>query len=466
MMRDDTVARLEHLSTDEPVRPTNEPLNRRGDDAKPPAPVDDDRVEPPRPTEDLRARTTRDDTVARLEYLHSEDSPAGTTIRSTNEPDPTDDASSTATIAEPGHTSRTVGDRAQATSDGQGRSGRTASADEGLADVVAPKPADAEGADDEDPAQYESQTSQLQSDGAGTAQSGDGDREGDRVAESGTDSGTRFGLDSSVNGEQVRDRFERWDPERVAHSRPLSTDAGEASTGATAEATDPADARKADQRNAVAYIAAAKEARPWLVPAASCDPVVQNVYASVDLGDGHGHIRHGPMGDDALYARRVAFNEDPAQTDPVKRSMGIDGLSPNLQHYCGKESTRIHDADAFAAAYAGATENPDVRAILETPWSDDFRPGPVAIPIEELLGPTGHEQCSGFTLKGDWPESKAARKQWIQARDAGSDLAGMPEPEVEQIPTFEDGDINVVFKGNPDARRYEIYTLYPRPRDI
>ncbi|WP_344240960.1 hypothetical protein [Kribbella hippodromi] len=60
---------------------------------------------------------------------------------------------------------------------------------------------------------------------------------------------------------------------------------------------------------------------------------VQSVYASIDQGDRHGHIRHGAMGTDELYVRRVAFNEDPAQTDPQQRSGGIDGLKPDKDHY-------------------------------------------------------------------------------------------------------------------------------------
>ena len=62
---------------------------------------------------------------------------------------------------------------------------------------------------------------------------------------------------------------------------------------------------------AVEYIAANKDARPWLAPAADCDPEVQRVYATLDTGLGHAHHRHDGMGDDELYERRVAYLEDP-----------------------------------------------------------------------------------------------------------------------------------------------------------
>lgn len=268
-----------------------------------------------------------------------------------------------------------------------------------------------------------------------------------------------FTVDLEVDGEPVRARFDRWDPERLTMPRPARPDVSDAQAG---ERTEASERTSRDVRTGVAYIAANKDTRPWLAPAARCEPIVQSVYASIDLSEGHGHIRHGAMGSDDLQARRVAFNEDPAQTDPVKRELGIDGLDPTKQHYCGKDSTRVHDATALAAVYVMAAEHPKVRAILDAPFDENVQPRDLVVPITELLGEDGYEFCSGFRLK-NWPESKAARKEWLQAKRTGSDLSGLREPEVEPIPTFEGGDIKIVFKRNLEAKKYGIYTLFPRP---
>ncbi|MFG1907161.1 hypothetical protein [Kribbella sp. NPDC048928] len=272
------------------------------------------------------------------------------------------------------------------------------------------------------------------------------------------DRGT-FPVDIEIGGETVRDRFDRWDPERLAMPRPAEPEVSNAHPG---ERTEASDRPSLDVRTGVAYIAANKDTRPWLAPAADCEPIVQSVYASIDQSEGHGHIRHGAMGSDDLQARRVAFNEDPAQTDPVKREAGVDGLDQTKQHYCGKDSTRVHDATALAAVYVMAAEHPKVRAVLDGPFDENVQPRDLVVPIRDLLGPDGHEFCSGFRLK-DWPEAKSVRKEWLQAKRTGSDLSGLREPEVERIPTFEGGDIKIVFKRNVEAKRYGIYTLFPRP---
>ncbi|MFF0339232.1 hypothetical protein [Kribbella sp. NPDC004875] len=168
------------------------------------------------------------------------------------------------------------------------------------------------------------------------------------------------------------------------------------------------------------------------------------------------------MGPDELQARRVAFNEDPAQVDPEKRSAGVDGLDDTKQHYCGKDSTRVHDATALAAIYVMASEHPKVRAVLDLPFDNDAQPRDILIPIHELLGPDGHKYCSGFALKG-WPASKPERKAWLQAKRSGADLSELPAPEIERIPTFEGGDIKIIFKRNAATQSYGIYTLFPRP---
>ena len=260
----------------------------------------------------------------------------------------------------------------------------------------------------------------------------------------------------------IRAILDRWDAETYDMPRPPNPDGREVVDIESGPPADPVDRRAVDERNGVAYVAAHQDTRPWLAPAAACEPVVQSIYASIDQGIGHAHIRHGAMGSDEMQARRLAFNEDPAQTDPVKKAMGIDGLIPGKPHFGGKEATRIHDATAFAAAYLGALEHPLVRAALERDWDEDVKPHDVAIPIEELLGPSGHELCSGFAVKGEWSEFKARRKQWVQARMAGEDVSGLPRPEVERIRTFEGGSIVAVIGANPSTESYEIYTMYPR----
>ncbi|WP_344237366.1 hypothetical protein [Kribbella hippodromi] len=221
--------------------------------------------------------------------------------------------------------------------------------------------------------------------------------------------------------------------------------------------------RVLEYQGAAEYIAAEVNARPWLEPVVDASPAVQRIYTAIDRGNGHAHIRHGPMGTDQLYADRVARLEDPAQTDPHKRTTSIDGLDDSKQHYCAKEATRIHNPEAFVAAFAAAVKHPDVRRALDAQWSRTDRPEEVAIPIAELLGPRGHEDCSGFRLAGDWTQAKRARKAWTRARVEGQDLTDIPQPKVERIPTFEGGTIVFHFAGNAAAERYEIVTMYPAP---
>jgi hypothetical protein len=134
-------------------------------------------------------------------------------------------------------------------------------------------------------------------------------------------------------------------------------------------------------------------------------------------------------------------------------------------HYCAEESTRIHDLAAFVAAFAGAVKHPDVRRALGEQWVSKEAPDAVAIPISELLGDDGHESCSGYRLAGEWPESKKIRRKWVKARAEGQDLSRIAQPTAERIPTFEGGDVVVAFSNNPAERRYEISSLYPRPRE-
>jgi hypothetical protein len=264
-----------------------------------------------------------------------------------------------------------------------------------------------------------------------------------------------------VNGETVGTRLDRWDPARLNLPRPAPADV--TTSEPTAE-TEHADQRRVDEENAVAYIAANKETSPWLAPAADCEPAVQSVYASLDQGTGHAHVRHGPALDQQLLAGRVARFEDPAQLDDNLRDRGIDGLDPSKMHLCGRYATAIVDAHAFAAAIAALSEHPDVRDALRSEW-DGPKPDRLEVPISDVLGERGHEYCLGYRLRGDWDEARAERKQWMLAKASGADLSALPEPQAEPIPTFEGGDIFVVFKRNHAASKFEISTVFPNPAE-
>ena len=120
--------------------------------------------------------------------------------------------------------------------------------------------------------------------------------------------------------------------------------------------------------DAAAYIPARQDSRPWLAAASGCPPEVQRIFAALDQGGGHGHIRHEGWVTEEMNHRRVAYLEDPAQPDPAKRTAGIDGLRPGDQpHRCRQTATRITDPNAFAVAFARGIEHPKVRAALETP---------------------------------------------------------------------------------------------------
>ncbi|HZX04028.1 hypothetical protein [Kribbella sp.] len=263
--------------------------------------------------------------------------------------------------------------------------------------------------------------------------------------------------------ELVAEHDRTWDTAQAALPPGPLPESTKSLTPDVINAMNPDVRRILEYQGATEYIAANKADRPWLELAADASQQVQRIYTAIDQGNGHAHIRHGPMGNDQLYADRVARLEDPAQTDPQKRALGIDGLNDAKQHYCAKESTRIHDLEAFVAAYAGAVKHPAVQKALGTPWEEDREPRPVAIPIANLLGAHGHEACSGYQLAGDQSEAKKARKDWARARAEGQDMTNIPEPKAERIPSFEGGMIVVRFAGNSAEKRYEIITLFPKP---
>ena len=119
--------------------------------------------------------------------------------------------------------------------------------------------------------------------------------------------------------------------------------------------------------DAVAYIEEHQSDRPWLAKARDCSPEVQRVFAALDQGRGHAHIRHEGWVTEEMNERRVRNLEDPAQLDPDKREARVDAFKAGDQpHWCGSIATRITDPETFATAFARGVEHPDVRAALDS----------------------------------------------------------------------------------------------------
>jgi hypothetical protein len=218
--------------------------------------------------------------------------------------------------------------------------------------------------------------------------------------------------------------------------------------------------------DAMAYIAARQDERPWLVAVRGCSPAVQRIFAALDQGRGHAHIRHEGWVTEEMNERRVAYLEDPAQSDPAKRAAGIDGLREgDRRHQCRQTATRISDPDAFAVAFAQGIEHPRVRAALEMPFDPDDTPRPVQLPIKELLGPLGHRYCTGWQLEpidGSMNMARRSRETWIVATDEERG-SGLRQPTARPVETFEGGTAVFVFGHHSGERRYEVLTMYPRP---
>lgn len=214
------------------------------------------------------------------------------------------------------------------------------------------------------------------------------------------------------------------------------------------------------------YLAQHRTARPWLAVADAASPETRRILAALDAGGGHAQIRHEGAVTEEASRRRAAYLEDPAQLDPDKRHLGIDGLRQNNQrHRCADASTRITDPDAFATAFARGVEHPKVRDALDMPFDPDRRPGEVTVPIAELLGAGGHRYCTGWQLEPVGDSMDAARKNraaWLRARTEGRDFDG-PEPRARPVPTFEGGDILFVVGRDRTTDWYEILSMYPLP---
>lgn len=218
--------------------------------------------------------------------------------------------------------------------------------------------------------------------------------------------------------------------------------------------------------DAVTYLDARQPERPWLAAARGRPPEVQRLFATLDQGGGHAHIRHEGWVTEEMNRRRAAYLEDPAQLDPAKREAGIDGLrSPEKLHRCREISSRVTDPVAFAVAFARGIEHPMVRAALETEFAAKQVPRPVSLHVSDLLGPDGHRYCTGWRLQPVEGGMKAARDNravWVDARAHGRDT-GVPEPDARPIETFAGG--LMVFAFGPTRARdgYEVVTMYPRP---
>jgi hypothetical protein len=214
---------------------------------------------------------------------------------------------------------------------------------------------------------------------------------------------------------------------------------------------------------AAAYLDAHRAERPWLAAAGGCRPEVQRIFAALDQGGGHAHIRHEGWVTEEMNQRRVAYLEDPAQLDPAKRAAGIDGIASGAPHRCRGASSRVTDPEAFAVAFARGVGHPAVRAALDTKFADGQVPPSVSLPVSELLGPGGHRYCTGWRLQpveGSMTVAREYRAAWVDARARGTDV---PEPAARPVETFAGGVM--VFAFGPKSARdgYEVVTMYPRP---
>jgi hypothetical protein len=229
---------------------------------------------------------------------------------------------------------------------------------------------------------------------------------------------------------------------------------------------EPSRAGLADPGDTVTYLDARQPERPWLAAARHRPPEVQRLFAALDQGGGHAHIRHEGWVTEEMNRLRVARLADPAQLDPAKRDAGIDGLrSPEKRHRCWETSSRITDPEAFAVAFARGIEHPMVRVALETEFTAKQVPRPVSLRLSDLLGPDGHRYCTGWRLQPVEGSVKAARDNrtvWVDAHARDSEL-DVPEPTARPIRTFAGGMMVFAFGPTRALDGYEVVTMYPRP---
>jgi hypothetical protein len=217
--------------------------------------------------------------------------------------------------------------------------------------------------------------------------------------------------------------------------------------------------------DAARYIESRRSDRPWLSTARHAPAEVQRVFAAIDQGGGHAHIRHEGWLSAEKSQMRVQYLQDPAQLDPAKRAEGTDGLLPgDKKHYCGAISAAIRDPMAFAVAFARGTEHPDVRRALQTPLEKGRKPPSVSLPITDLLGPDGHGRCEGYRLAGDdLKQATRHRDTWLGEIRTG-EPPSVPPPLLVPV-DFRGGTIAFRFKANAAKTGYEVVTMFPAPPD-
>jgi len=213
------------------------------------------------------------------------------------------------------------------------------------------------------------------------------------------------------------------------------------------------------------YIAQHRTERPWLTAADAASPEARRILVAADIGGSHGHIRHEGWVTEEANMRRVAYRRTPLSWTLTSdtRASTASGRATGLT---GVEiSPRVTDPDAFATAFARGAEHPKVRAALDIPFDADIWPGPVTVPIAELLGATGHQYCTGWQLEqvGDNTDSaRENRAAWLSARREGRE-PDVPEPKARPVPTFEGGDMLFVVGQNRTRDGYGIGTMHPEP---
>jgi len=218
--------------------------------------------------------------------------------------------------------------------------------------------------------------------------------------------------------------------------------------------------------SAAKYIDENRASRPWLAMTDRACPEARRIIAAMDLAGVHPHIRHEGWVTEEANRRRVTHREDPAQLDPEKQALSVDGLRPNdKRHRCADIATRITDPDAFATAFTRGAEHSEVRKALDMAFKPNDKPAIVEIPIADLLGPDGHIHCTGWRLKpvdGSITTAYENRNTWVVDRLEGR-KPDPSEPEALPVQTFEGGVFTFIFVGNETERRYEIMTMCPDP---
>jgi hypothetical protein len=220
--------------------------------------------------------------------------------------------------------------------------------------------------------------------------------------------------------------------------------------------------------SAAKYIDENRASRPWLAMADRACPEARRIIAAMDAAGGHAHIRHEGWVTEEANRRRVTHREDPAQLDPEKRSLGIDGLRQNDDRHRSSDAvTRITEPDAFATAFVRGVEHPKVREALDRPTESRRRPSEVKLPIADLLGPKGNECCTGWRLEPvDESVDKALenRGKWLAARVKGV-KPNVPEPRAAPVRTFSGGEILFAFARDDTNARYKVVTMFPQPAE-